>query len=251
MRPIRFTTETLVDILQRKIVATLPELCAAMGNCSSSTLFRKLKEIDYLASYSHRGKYYTLRASANFDAHGLWSHKGICFSRYGTLKNTVKKLVDTAPLGCCSAELDALLGVRTINTLAKFVRDGQLSRVRFEKRTIYCAKGAKDQRRQLMRRKVEQAEETIPDATKATGGIVPALALFWSLLNEKQRRLFAGLTSLLWGYGGDQRAANVFGLSRKTVRKGRIELSTGDVEPDQVRRPGGGRTPLKKNSPCD
>ncbi len=102
-----------------------------------------------------------------------------------------------------------------------------------------------------MRRKVEQAEETIPDVTKATGIIVPALALFGSLLNEKQRRLFAGLTSLLWGYGGDQRAANVFGLSRNTVRKGRIELSTGDVEPDQVRRPGGGRTPLKKNSPCD
>ena len=71
MRPIRFTTETLVDILQRKIVATLPELCAAMDNCSPSTLFCKLKEMDYLASYSHRGKYYTLRASANFDMHGL------------------------------------------------------------------------------------------------------------------------------------------------------------------------------------
>ena len=52
-----------------------------MDNCSLSTLLRKLKEIDCLASYSRRGKYYTLRASADFDAYGLWSHKGICFSR--------------------------------------------------------------------------------------------------------------------------------------------------------------------------
>lgn len=246
MKPVRFTTNALVEVLQHRTIATLPELCAAMGNCSPSTLFRKLKEIDYLASYSHRGKYYALRACANFDAHGLWSHNGIYFSRYGTLKTTIKKLVELSPSGYRSAELDALLGVRTINPLAKFVRDGQLARTRFKKQTIYCTKDSEDQRRQLLRRKVQQAEETIPDATQATGELTAALALFWSLLNEKQRRLFAGLTSLLWGYGGDQRAAKVFGLSRKTVRKGRIELSTEDVESTRVRRPGGGRISLKK-----
>ena len=249
MRPIRFTTNALVEVLQRRIIATLPELCAALGNCSPSTLFRKLKEIDYLASYSHRGKYYTLRACADFDAQGLWSYNGIYFSRDGTLKNTVKRLVETSPTGYRAVDLDALLGVRTLTTLAKFVRDGQLSRARFEKQTIYCIKDSEDQRRQLLRRKVQQAEETIPDATQATGAPTAALALFWSLLNEKQRRLFAGLTSLLWGYGGDQRAAKVFGLSRKTVRKGRIELSTEDVEPNRVRRSGGGRIPLKKKRP--
>lgn len=249
MRPVRFTTNALVEVLQRRTIATLPELCAALGNCSPSTLFRKLKEIDYLASYSNRGKYYTLRACADFDAQGLWSHNGIYFSRDGTLKNTVKRLVETSPTGYRAVELDALLGVRTLNTLAKFVRDGQLSRARFEKQTIYCIKDSEDQRRQLLRRKVQQAEETIPDATQATGERTAALALFWSLLNEKQRRLFAGLTSLLWGYGGDQRAAKVFGLSRKTVRKGRIELSTEEVEPNRVRRSGGGRIPLKKKRP--
>ena len=44
-------------------------------------------------------------------------------------------------------------------------------------------------------------------------------------------------------------APPLLGLHRKTVAKGRRQLATGDVEPDRVRKPGGGRKSLQKETP--
>ena len=83
---------------------------------------------------------------------------------------------------------------------------------------------------------------------QANAGLAAAIAVFCSVLNEKQRRLFAGLASLLCGRGGDRRAAALLGLHRKTVAKGRRQLTTGDVEADRVRKRDGGRKPLQENT---
>src|SRR5712691_2802021 len=53
-------------------VATLDEMKQSLGTPVGLTVFRKLKPLDYLTSYSHRGRYYTLREIARFDDHGLW-----------------------------------------------------------------------------------------------------------------------------------------------------------------------------------
>jgi hypothetical protein len=73
-----------------------------------------------------------------------------------------------------------------------------------------------------------------------------ALVLFYSLLNEQQRRLYAGLESLEWGHGGDRRVAELFGLDVGTVARGRQELLSGQVLRERVRRVGGGRPRAEK-----
>jgi hypothetical protein len=70
--------------------------------------------------------------------------------------------------------------------------------------------------------------------------------LFFALLDEKQRRLYAGLESLRLGDGGDRRIAGLLDVDPATVRRGRQELLAEDIEPDRVRRRGGGRKPLEK-----
>ena len=76
-----------------------------------------------------------------------------------------------------------------------------------------------------------------------------AMALFFSVLNEKHRRRFAGLLSLSLGHGGDQRIATLLGLNRKTIRRGRRELKSGEVDPNRIRKPGGGRPSVQKKPP--
>jgi hypothetical protein len=71
---------------------------------------------------------------------------------------------------------------------------------------------------------------------------------FFSLLDEQQRRLYAGLESLKIGYGGDDFIAKILGLSEKTVAKGRQELLINKIEVDSIRRKGGGRKTIKKKS---
>jgi hypothetical protein len=53
--------------------AILPELKRVLGTDIDLTVFRKLKQIEYLASYTHPGRFYTLAEIAHFDDHGLWS----------------------------------------------------------------------------------------------------------------------------------------------------------------------------------
>jgi len=74
-----------------------------------------------------------------------------------------------------------------------------------------------------------------------------ALAPF---LNEKQRRLFAGAEAIAYGKGGQKRVALLVGMSEKTVSRGVWELRNPEtVEPERVRRPGGGRKPTTASDP--
>ena len=75
-----------------------------------------------------------------------------------------------------------------------------------------------------------------------------AIILFWSLLDEQQRRLYAGLESLKLGSGGDQQIADYLQLDSHTVAKGRRQLLAQDVMVDRIRKAGAGRKPAKKNA---
>ena len=85
MRPLSYRSDALRALLLPNQIATLDEMKQALGTPVDITVFRKLKPLDYLTSYSHRGRYYTLREIARFDDLGLWSQADIWFSRFGTL----------------------------------------------------------------------------------------------------------------------------------------------------------------------
>ena len=93
MRPTTFDSSVLRQHLHRIKIAELPELKRVLGTATAVTVFRKLKQLGYLASYTHRGRFYTLPKIARFDDRGLWSHEAVWFSRYGTLLSTVETFV--------------------------------------------------------------------------------------------------------------------------------------------------------------
>ena len=93
MRPAAFDPSALRQHLRRHKIADLRELKRVLGTDTALTVFRKLKQLGYLASYTHRGRFYTLSDIARFDDRGLWSHQAVCFSRYGTLLATVEAFV--------------------------------------------------------------------------------------------------------------------------------------------------------------
>ena len=66
-------------------------------------------------------------------------------------------------------------------------------------------------------------------------------------LDERSRRLFAGLLARQMGRGGITRVFEVTGLSRVTIRRGLNECESGqEMESDRVRRRGGGRQAIEK-----
>jgi hypothetical protein len=240
MNTVRYPIDRLFDLLRDQKVATMPQLKNALGTSVTFTVLRKLAPLGYRSSYSHRGTYYTLDALAQYDELGLWSYRGIHFSRYGTLLNTAATLVTNAPAGYLTHELDAVVQVATKDALRQLVQREQLERRELEGRYWY---GAKERQRRQEQWAARQAQQRPDDELQA------ALVLFYSLLDEQQRRLYAGLESLEWGHGGDQRMAQLFGLDVDTVARGRAELLTGQVLRERVRRAGAGRPRAEKKRP--
>jgi len=120
--------ERLARVLRRKGFADLQTLLHALRGRSRRSLFRDLARLDYVVSYSHAGRYFTLRAEAPFDEEGLWLHQGVGFSRCGTLKDTAAHLVETAGAGRTHEELECCLHVRVHNALLDLVQDRRVGR---------------------------------------------------------------------------------------------------------------------------
>jgi len=86
----------------------------------------------------------------------------------------------------------------------------------------------------------------LPEAALMPEELRASIVLFFSMLDEKTRRLYAGLEALKTGRGGDAQIADLLGLSVGTVARGRRELLRRDVETDRVRKAGAGRKTQEK-----
>ena len=238
--------------LQKKMIATLGELKAKLRTSSTMTVFRKLKELGYLSSYSHRGKYYTLTEIPHFDELGLWSCRSVCFSSSGNLLETTRQFVREAEAGFTAAELQRLLYVDVKEPLLKLYRQKRIDRKEVDGVYVYLSREKSEQRNQRLTREGRQVAVEIghsPLREELSQELNAAIVLFFSLLDEKQRRLYAGLESHKLGHGGDRKVADVLGLDVHTVARGRDELFTSDVERERVRKKGGGRKRVGKKRP--
>ncbi len=247
MRPERYSADGIKKLLRTKTIATMAQIMAALGTATERTVFRKLAQLHCRASYSHRGRFYVLDESPRYDSLGLWSHRSVWFSARGTLVDTAAALVDASSVGYFVDELDGALHVATKDCLRQLVARERLAREQVMGRLLYCSVDAGRRRAQ---RAARQARMGTPTALAAAGSapdqLKATIILFLGLLDEKQRRLYAGLESLRLGPRGDALVAHVLGLDPATVAKGRRELEKGEVDTTRLRRPGAGRKALEK-----
>src|SRR5206468_7845503 len=123
--------------------ALLDDLREALGTDSRTTIFRVLSAAGYLTSYSHAGRYYTLKRITKFDSHGIWLHHGIGFSQHGTLRATVIHLVEISPAGQTHSELQEVLQLRVHDTLRLLIQDHALTRKQSQDAYLYLSSKAK------------------------------------------------------------------------------------------------------------
>jgi hypothetical protein len=250
MRRERFAAKELLSLFKRKKVSDLAEIKEALGTQSTMTAFRKLKQLCYLTSYSHRGKYYTIKDIAEFNNKGLWNFRSIRFSKYGTLMETSRGFVNISEIGYSARELEEELEVKVQETLFQLHKNEKIFREKMSGVYIYVSADPTIRERQLLlRRQIESIPVDTLSIKAISHELKAAIVLFYSILNERQRRLYAGLESFKFGYGGDRKIANLLGSNTHTVAKGRRELFSQDFEAKRVRKEGGGRKPVEKKHP--
>ena len=151
---------------KKERVVMLPDIYALLGTTSRMSAFRRLRDLNYLSSFSHVGRYYTLPGVTNFDPQGLWFYEEVGFSRFGNLKETVIHLIDQSVAGKTHEELEKQLHLRVHNTLLDLVRSGKIAREALEGVFVYLSICADRAQQQLVHRREgvgDTAQDVLPD----------------------------------------------------------------------------------------
>lgn len=162
--PVRYLSQ-LNQLFRGKRAALLSDLRSAVGTTSRTTVFRILKTVGYCTSYSHAGRYYTLRRIPKFDRWGLWAWREVGFSSHGTLRATSVFLIEQSAAGQTHEELEQRLGLRVYDTLRSLVQAGAIARERFEDVYLYLSADSKKAAAQIGARRKLQVP--VPAATLA------------------------------------------------------------------------------------
>jgi hypothetical protein len=147
------SAQTLLQLFQAQPVVQMEDIRHALGNASRATAFRYLRQVPYQRSYSHNGSYYTKHDPSRYDRWGLFSHKGIHFSRDGSLIATLVRLVHEAEAGQTHRELHELLRVRVQVLLQQAVCRKAIARQRLDKLFVYLHNDRSVREAQLRQRK--------------------------------------------------------------------------------------------------
>ena len=136
--------------------------------------------------------------------------------------------------------------------LRHLIKQQRLARMEVDGQFLYTDIESVPRRKQLLARRSAHAVPVAvhsADLQASPHELKAAILLFYGLLDEQQRRLFAGLESIRLGHGGDTLLGDFLGLDVNTVARGRQQLLDQNVVSGRSRRTGGGRTPAEKKRP--
>jgi len=143
-------------------ILTIAQLTALLS-CSVRTVRRRLKECVAISSYNRNGRFYTVPEVAQFDSNGLWRWRGVCFSRHGSLTQTVAALIRNSEAGLTASELGAVLGVNAYSFICGFTAHPEVALEKLSGRYVYfCSNRATRQQQSRRRRQADRARAGLP-----------------------------------------------------------------------------------------
>lgn len=153
---------SLREHFKKRQVLEISEIMRLLGTTSRSTAYRHLKPLNYLTSYSHNGKFYTLRELLTFDKNGLCRLGNIDFSERGTLADTITYTVENSETGKTSSELEHQFHVHVKNTLLNLIETKQISRERWVGKLFVYLSAEQDKGRQQLKKRRGELLKALP-----------------------------------------------------------------------------------------
>lgn len=115
------------------------EPLAAEMDYSIPSVRRFLSRTGYYSSFTHNGKWYTLRAIPRFSRDSLWFYRDIGFSRAGSLTSTLIELTSRSAAGMTAEMLGEKLRCRCHTILVQLCRRRKLQRDKAGRCYVYLA----------------------------------------------------------------------------------------------------------------
>jgi hypothetical protein len=145
--------QAVLQLLRSRPAVELADIQAALGGASRATTFRYLKGVPYRSSYNHNGRFFALDDPGRYDRDGLFSVGDVHFSRDGTVKATVVRMVREAEGGCLQRELQERLRIRVRGFLLTAFREEAIDREEIDGLFLYLHADPELRQEQLRRRR--------------------------------------------------------------------------------------------------
>jgi len=128
--------QTIKELIRKKKVLSFEKLEQSV-NVSGITVRRDLRALNYITSYTHRGRFITLPKIPRFDNNGIWFFHEIGFSQYGNSFESIIKLIDQSKQGLSREELEDILKIGISKQIQILIRQEKLNRVKLGGKYIY------------------------------------------------------------------------------------------------------------------
>jgi len=176
MRRMLKFSEQIRQLLLKNTIMSLKQLRAELQDRPRSSLFRDLKKLEVISSYTHTGQYHALRGLAKFDEDGLWFFQDVGFSRYGTLKRSLVHAITHSQAGMTHREARVLFRVDVQKPLTDLVSSNAVTRQLLPSR-LYVYLSADET-------SVAQLERRLAIGDKALNVVLPAESIRIEVLVE-------------------------------------------------------------------
>jgi hypothetical protein len=134
-------------------VMSLKQLRSELNDRPRSSLYRDLKTLNLISSFTHTGQYHVLNETARFDQNGLWFFQEVGFSQYGTLKKTLVQITSDSLIGMTHKEMKTLFRIEVQKTLTDLVNTNAITRQLLPSRLyVYLSADQNKAEDQLQRR---------------------------------------------------------------------------------------------------
>lgn len=154
---------SLREQFKKRRVLEISEIMRLLATTSRSTVYRHLKQLNYLSSYSHNGRFYILRELVKFDKEGFYRLGDIGFSEHGTLTDTIAYIVTNSETGKTSPELEHQFHIRVKNALLTLVETKQISREKWKGKLFVYLSTESGKRQQQLRKRKGETRRTLPE----------------------------------------------------------------------------------------
>ena len=134
-------------------VMSLKQLRSELNDRPRSSLYRDLKTLNLISSFTHTGQYHVLNETARFDQNGLWFFQEVGFSQYGTLKKTLVQITSDSLIGMTHKEMKTLFRIEVQKPLTDLVSTNAITRQLLPSRLyVYLSADQNKAEDQLQRR---------------------------------------------------------------------------------------------------
>ena len=178
------TQTELKELFKKYISMDMDDLLRKTGS-SRTTILRRLKEIGYLTSYDHNGKYFALSEFLNFDESGIFEHKGIHFFKNGGLQELIIHQINSCEKGYNAEELSSKIKTRVGNQLRLFTKKGMMVRKKYSDVYIYFSIDETYQQKQISNREKELKISSTPEEINVSNEKITIRILLEILKNPK------------------------------------------------------------------